>query len=75
MEFLIDFRAPMEPLSCTKLLRDSKYLYQVKWDGIRLIAVINKGKVNLKNKHLRERNQPYVELHDLPARIKAKTVL
>ncbi|MDD2619554.1 MAG: non-homologous end-joining DNA ligase [Syntrophomonadaceae bacterium] len=75
MEFLKDFRAPMEPLSCTKLLPDSNYLYQVKWDGIRLIAIINKGKVNLINKHLRERNNQYAELHDLPAIIKAKTAV
>lgn len=73
--FLEKFQGPMEPLASLELPLGRDYLYQVKWDGIRIIAVLNNGKVRLFNKHLQERTSQYPELHDLTHRIKAQTVV
>lgn len=73
--FLEKFRVPMEPRSCSELPSGKDYLYQVKWDGIRMIAFLDQGKVRLFNKHLRERTSQYPELHDLPQRIDAESAV
>ncbi|MEN6325426.1 MAG: non-homologous end-joining DNA ligase [Syntrophomonas sp.] len=74
-DFLVKFRGPMEPLSCSELPLGKDYLYQVKWDGIRIIAILDQGKLRLFNKHLRERSNQYPELHDLPQRIDAQSAV
>lgn len=74
-KFLEKFRAPMEPLTGPELPSGRDYLYQVKWDGIRIIAVVNNGKVRLFNKHLQERTSQYPELQDLTHRIKAQAAV
>lgn len=73
--FLEKFQYPMEPLACPDIPLGKEYLYQVKWDGIRIITVIDKNKVRLFNKHLRERTNQYPELHDLPQRINAQSAV
>lgn len=73
--FLAKFQSPMEPLPGTVLPEGEEYLYQVKWDGIRIIAILDRGKARLFNKHLRERTNQYPELHDLPRRIKAQSAV
>lgn len=38
---------PMEPVPARSLPREPEYAYEVKWDGIRLLAEIDKGRVRL----------------------------
>ncbi|MGE5391748.1 MAG: non-homologous end-joining DNA ligase [Deltaproteobacteria bacterium] len=59
----------MEPVSCGQVFERADYLYQVKWDGVRMLAFIEGGRVTLINKRHHERTQQYPELQKLPGRI------
>ena len=43
----------------------ASYLYQVKWDGVRIIAHVGDGRVMLHNRKLKDRTQHYPELASL----------
>ena len=57
---------PMEPRLSTSLPVGEQYRYQVKWDGMRLLAFGCKGKLRLQGKSLREKTFKYPELSGLP---------
>lgn len=61
----------MEPVSCDQVFDRDDYLYQVKWDGVRMLAYIEAGRVTLINKRHHDRTLQYPELQELPAHIKA----
>jgi bifunctional non-homologous end joining protein LigD len=54
--------APMEPKSFAYPFDDQEYGFQIKWDGVRIVAHIVKGKVILYNRRLRERTEQYPEI-------------
>lgn len=62
----------MEPISCLEVFDRDDYLYQVKWDGVRMLAFLEAGKVTLINKRHHDRTLQYAELQELPARINAR---
>jgi bifunctional non-homologous end joining protein LigD len=66
---------PMEPVSHPAPFTDSNYTYQVKWDGVRIVAHIGKGALLLHNRKLRERTHHYPELHCLTALLEGEAVL
>jgi bifunctional non-homologous end joining protein LigD len=53
---------PMEPILSERVIEGPDRLYQVKWDGVRVLAHLEKGSVRLWNRHQRERTETYPEL-------------
>lgn len=54
--------SPMEPLPRCEPFDDTAYLFQVKWDGVRILAHVGGGQVYLHNRKLNERTRHYPEL-------------
>lgn len=57
---------PMELLSRKDIPRDDNYLFQIKWDGVRILSFIRDGQVRLQNRKLKDRTLQYPELCRLP---------
>jgi bifunctional non-homologous end joining protein LigD len=57
---------PMEPRLSSNLPGGEMFSYQVKWDGMRLLAFASKGKLRLQGKSLRDKTAKYPELAVLP---------
>lgn len=53
---------PMEPQSSDRIPQGDEWIYQVKWDGVRIVTYATGGKVELRNRKLRTRTQHYPEL-------------
>ncbi len=66
---------PMEPLPWPEPFDDTSYLFQVKWDGVRILAHIGRGRVYLHNRKLRERTRHYPELDRLVNLVRGEAVL
>lgn len=66
---------PMEPVPSQAVPAGEKYVHQVKWDGVRIIAHVSGNKLFLHNRKLRERTAHYPELAALCGRIKESAVL
>ena len=52
----------VKPMLCTltrKLPASKEYFYEVKWDGYRVMAIVNKGKVSLKSRNGLNYNKNY----------------
>ncbi|MGS0744860.1 non-homologous end-joining DNA ligase [Syntrophomonas erecta subsp. sporosyntropha] len=56
---------PMEPLPLDKVFDQPDFIYQVKWDGVRMLAYITSGQVQLVNKRQHLRTAQYPELQKL----------
>ncbi len=56
---------PMEPEPCRDPLESRSHIYQVKWDGVRMVAFVHNGAVRLQNRRLRDRTGRYPELAEL----------
>ena len=72
-------KAPMptsvEPALATlidKPFTNSGWIFEVKWDGMRVLVWIRDGKVELRSRRRREVTAQFPELADLPARVAAK---
>lgn len=52
-----------------------EYVFQVKWDGIRLLSFVEQGEVRLQNRQLRDRTGYYPELLSLPELLHADAVV
>ena len=70
----LDFR-PMEPLPAASLPASPDYIFQVKWDGVRMISLLNRDTVKLFNKRGRERTAQYPELQKLRAAFEGRRVI
>ena len=66
---------PMQPLSSKAPPARSDYFYQIKWDGVRILALIEEGRVILKNRKGRMRTEQYPELQEAAALIRAKNAV
>jgi bifunctional non-homologous end joining protein LigD len=62
----------MEPIPCPEPFDDEDYIYQVKWDGVRILAFINQNEVQLWNKREHIRTVQYPELKALSQKIKGQ---
>jgi bifunctional non-homologous end joining protein LigD len=51
------------------------WLFEVKWDGYRAIAFVDKGQVRLVSRNQNNLTAQYADLHDLPKFLNAKTAL
>lgn len=66
---------PMEPVSSESVIDEDDTLYQVKWDGVRVLAYIEESGVRLFNRNLRERTRQYPELVEQLSALDGDTVL
>lgn len=55
----------MEPVLATEVPRAPGYVYQVKWDGVRMLTFIERGEVILQNKRGRLKTKAFPELYCL----------
>lgn len=63
---------PMEPLPCGQIFDDPDFIYQVKWDGVRMLAYLENGRVRLINRRQHDRTRQYPELQLLTDHVKGK---
>ena len=62
----------MEPRSSDSLPEGTSYIYQVKWDGIRLLAYWDGNRLLLRGRSLRNKTASYPELALLPELVKGQ---
>lgn len=53
---------PMEPVLANEIPTDNNYLYQIKWDGVRIVALVESGEVRLYTRHQKPREAIYPEI-------------
>lgn len=58
----LPFIQPMEPIIAHEIPQRNDLIYQVKWDGIRLFAYVDHGKVHLYTKKQKNRTIVYPEI-------------
>ncbi len=66
---------PMEPRSASNPFDSEDYLYQVKWDGVRIVAFIDQKQVRLQNRKLRARSHVYPDFENLSDYIDSKEAI
>jgi bifunctional non-homologous end joining protein LigD len=66
---------PMLATSIEDPFDDPEWLFEIKFDGYRAVAFINKGKVRLVSRNQNDLTAQYSELHTLPEFIKAETAI
>ena len=67
---------PMEPVSIESAFDNADYLFQLKWDGVRILSyVYPNGEIRLFNRHLNERSAQYPELRQALEGLGRGTVL
>ncbi len=74
LEYYMNVR-PMEPLSSKVPPAGSAYIYQIKWDGVRILALIEDGRVILKNRKGSMRTEQYPELQRAAELVKARNAV
>lgn len=63
---------PMEPRLREEPFHSDKHLFQIKWDGVRILAFIENGQVSLQNRKLQPRTRIYPDFQNLHQFIKAR---
>lgn len=66
---------PMEPRSANKPFDSMNHLFQVKWDGVRIVSIINNGQIKLQNRKQKPRTHVYPDFHQFPQWIKGKEAI
>ncbi|MDD4627426.1 MAG: non-homologous end-joining DNA ligase [Syntrophomonas sp.] len=72
--FLREIRS-MDPINCEQAFDSDDFLYQVKWDGVRMLVAVAGEQVSLLNKRGNLRTGQYPELQNLPNLIRASTAV
>lgn len=66
---------PMSPIASPELPIGSDWGYQLKWDGVRTIAVLDNGQVSLYSKRLLLKNTVYPEIVEMLTPLKGRLML
>ncbi|WP_409344146.1 DNA ligase [Paenibacillus sp. MBLB4367] len=66
---------PMQPISDDQLPQGEEWGYQLKWDGVRLLAVVDNGDVKLYSRAMLLKNDTYPELVAALARLQGRYLL
>jgi bifunctional non-homologous end joining protein LigD len=66
---------PMLATSVDEPFDGPDWLFEIKWDGYRVVAFIENGKLRLVSRNQNELTQRYPELKDLPKSVHAKTAI
>lgn len=75
MDKLLKEYPVMEPVKRDEVWDSDDFLYQVKWDGVRMLAGVDGQKVSLLNKRGNVRTLQYPELQSLPRLIAAESAI
>ncbi|ADU31435.1 ATP dependent DNA ligase [Evansella cellulosilytica DSM 2522] len=71
----IDFIKPFEPVQANIVPQGNEWIYEMKWDGVRIINYYNGDNVRLFNRKQNERTQQFPELLDIHSYCKASSVI
>ncbi len=66
---------PFEPAASDKIPADPEWIYQVKWDGVRILTYFDGKETQLFNRKLNERTYIFPELTDIKAYTDAASVI
>ncbi|MFC6546706.1 DNA ligase, partial [Cohnella cellulosilytica] len=55
---------PFEPIRSDSVPSGKQWIYQVKWDGVRILPYFDGAQIRLFNRHLNERTMQFPELTD-----------
>ena len=66
---------PFEPVSADKIPEGPDWIYQVKWDGVRVLTYFDGKKIKLFNRHLNERTSIFPELKAIKSHLSAKSFI
>ena len=66
---------PMLSTSIEEPFDSPEWLYEIKWDGYRAIAFVEKERVRYVSRNQNDLTAQYADLHDLPKFLKAKTAI
>ncbi len=64
---------PMLATAVTKIPSGDQWLYEVKWDGVRALCLIDNGEAQMQSRRGNRCEKQYPELADLPTHVNAKT--
>jgi len=70
--------ASVAPMLCTltkEVIRDDKYLYELKWEGYRIISSVEKGKVKMNSRSALNYTHKYPVVAKALAALKHEVVL
>jgi bifunctional non-homologous end joining protein LigD len=67
--------SPFEPITGERLPEGERWIAQLKWDGVRMLAYYNGVQTRLINRRLHERTARYPELNDMAAYCSARSVI
>jgi bifunctional non-homologous end joining protein LigD len=66
---------PFEPVSTDSIPSGEKWIYQIKWDGVRMLTYYNANELRFINRSLNERTLQYPELMNIKGYCKADSVI
>lgn len=66
---------PMEPIIREQVFDREDFIYQLKWDGVRMLTYSGKSRVELINKRLKKRTAQYPELQVLSSLLNGRQVV
>lgn len=72
---LLDRLRPMLPARSQEPFDSPNWLFELKWDGVRALAFINKGKLVLRGQNGRDLTDAYPELQGLPSQLKGSSAV
>jgi len=52
-KWLEGFERAMDPIPCPQPFNDESYIYEVKWDGVRILAAAERARLLLVNKRIK----------------------
>lgn len=68
-------KEPMAPITIDTLPSGAEWGYQIKWDGVRILAVVDHGKVQLYSRNMLSKNETYPEIVRMLSALKGRFVL
>lgn len=71
----LDLVEPMLPVLVKEIIESPEYVYQVKWDGVRMLAYLSAGRITLVNRSGRVRTGQYPELQELASLLKVSPAI
>ena len=72
---MVDPMIPMEPVSRENLFQSEDWLYQVKWDGVRMLAYLEGAEIELFNRKQRRRTENYPEVVQAAATLSCSSAI
>lgn len=66
---------PFEPVTSDKIPMDSNWIFQIKWDGVRVLSYFDGQEVKLYNRKLNERTRIFPELTNMKTYMNADSIV